>query len=61
MAMAPETPGNTIGTLAYHAIDYDPVDAVFVFITDYTSGRRVWAYRYKTAGSPATMLGSAQR
>jgi hypothetical protein len=34
------------GTLAFHALRYDPVDDVFIFVTDYTSGQRTWAYRY---------------
>lgn len=36
-----------IGTQAYHALDYDPVNNVYLFITDYASGRKVWAYRYR--------------
>jgi hypothetical protein len=38
--------GGTPGSLAFHAIDYDPVNDVFIFLTDYASGRRTWAYRY---------------
>jgi hypothetical protein len=32
------------GSQAYHAIDYDPVDGVFVFVTE---DRHTMAYRYK--------------
>jgi hypothetical protein len=32
------------GSQAFHAIDYDPVDGVFVFVTE---SRRTFAYRYK--------------
>ena len=39
-------PGRKVGTVAFHALDYDPVDNVFIFITDYESGRHTWAYRY---------------
>jgi hypothetical protein len=35
-----------IGTQAFHALAFDPVNNVFVFITDSASGRRTWAYRY---------------
>ena len=38
--------GTPIGTVAFHALDYDPVNNVFIFISDYHSGRRTWAYRY---------------
>ncbi len=40
----------SIGTQAFHAIGFDPIDGVFVFITDGVSGRRTWAYRF---GGPA--------
>ena len=36
-----------IGNVAHHAIEYDPVNNVFVFVTDRASGRRTWAYRYR--------------
>jgi hypothetical protein len=35
-----------IGTQAFHALAFDPVNGVFIFITDSASGRRTWAYRY---------------
>lgn len=41
--------GGKIGTQAYHALDYDPVANVYIFISDYASGFRVWAYRLKAA------------
>lgn len=37
---------STIGTQAFHSIGFDPVDGVYVFITDNASGFRVWAYRF---------------
>jgi hypothetical protein len=37
-----------VGSVAFHALDYDPVNNVFFFISDYESGRRTWAYRYAT-------------
>lgn len=36
----------TPGTMAFHAIAYSDDDNAFVFITDVTSGRHTWAYRY---------------
>ncbi len=44
--VAQSSSSNTVGTLAFHAMAYDPVDQVFLFISDYASGRHVWAYRY---------------
>jgi hypothetical protein len=38
--------GGAPGSLAFHAIDYDPGNNVFVFVTDSVSGRKTWAYRY---------------
>ena len=49
------SPSGTIGTQAFHAIDYDPVNNVFVFITE---ARRTWAYRY--AGSASRVENKAQ-
>ncbi|APR76479.1 Hypothetical protein A7982_01826 [Minicystis rosea] len=46
MAVAPADGGGAVGTVAFHALDYDPVDNVYLFLTDYASGRRTWAYRY---------------
>ncbi len=43
---AQSSSSNSVGTLAFHAMAYDPVDQVFLFISDYPSGRHVWAYRY---------------
>lgn len=43
-----------IGTQAFHAIGFDPVDGVYVFITDGASGRHTWAYRY--GGTVATPM-----
>lgn len=38
--------GGKIGSLAFHCLNYSPVDNVFVFITNSKSGRHTWAYRY---------------
>ncbi len=43
--------GASVGTVAFHALDYDPVNNVYLFITDYDSGFDVWAYRYAQAGN----------
>ncbi|MFT3766132.1 MAG: hypothetical protein QM820_11545 [Minicystis sp.] len=47
MGVAPADGGSPIGTIAFHALDYDPVDNAYIFLTDYASGRRTWAYRYR--------------
>jgi len=39
--------GGTPGYQAFHALAYDPVNNVFIFVTDYESGRRTWAYRHQ--------------
>lgn len=44
--------GRAVGSVAFHALAYDPVDGVFVFISDAASGRRVWAYRFGGAAPP---------
>jgi hypothetical protein len=61
--MRAEPADRRIGTLAFHAIDYDPVDNVFVFITDYDSGRRTWAYRHvgRPSADPAAGTGSPRK
>ena len=46
--MLTQPSGSSVGSQAFHAIDYDPVNNVFIFITE---GRRTWAYRYSSAGS----------
>jgi hypothetical protein len=38
--------GGTPGTQAYHAINYDPVNNVFVFLSVSGADRHTWAYRY---------------
>jgi hypothetical protein len=48
-----EPPGRAVGTLAHQAIDYSPEDNVFIFISDYNSGRHTWAYRYARPASGA--------
>jgi hypothetical protein len=35
-----------IGTIGGGAVAYDPVDNVFVFLTNYSSGSKTWAYRF---------------
>lgn len=39
--------GGTVGSMAFHALAYDPVNNVFVFVTDYPSGQKTWAYRVR--------------
>jgi hypothetical protein len=41
--------GGKIGTQAYHALDYDPIANVYIFISNSASGFRVWAYRFRAA------------
>ncbi len=36
----------SIGTLAFHALAFDSLNGVFIFITDGASGRHTWAYKY---------------
>lgn len=43
--LASSREGASIGTVAFHALDYDPINHVYVFITDEASGRRTWAFR----------------
>jgi hypothetical protein len=50
--------GHAVGTLAFHALAYDPVDGVYLFITDAASGRRTWAYRWRRAAPTAPALPS---
>lgn len=61
LAMRTDPPGGTIGTLAFHEIAFDPVDGVFLFITDAVSGYHVWAYRFAGAppSPPANVPGGA--
>ncbi len=44
--MKTEPPGASVGSVACHCLDYDPVDNVFIFLTSHRSGGRTWAYRY---------------
>lgn len=46
--------GASVGTLAFHALAYDPVNHVFILITDRESGRHTWAYRYAGARRSTT-------
>ncbi len=36
--------GGNPGNMAFHALAYDPINNVFVFVTE---GRETWAYRYR--------------
>ncbi len=45
--IATQPPGASVGSVACHCLDYDPVDNVFIFLTSHRSGARTWAYRYK--------------
>jgi hypothetical protein len=47
--MAAEPRGGAVGTLAFHCLDYDPVNNVFIFLSDLESGGHTWAYRHKKA------------
>jgi hypothetical protein len=51
--------GGPVGTQAFHALDFDPVDGVFLFLTGYDSGSRLWAYRYGS-GTAAPFLGTRE-
>ena len=42
-----------IGTIGGGAIAYDPIDNVFIFLTNYSSGGDTWAYRF--AGGSTTV------
>jgi hypothetical protein len=56
-------PDRPVGSVAFHALDYDPVNNVFFFISDYESGRRTWAYRYGggRAAAPSTAPATGAR
>ena len=47
--------GGPVGTQAFHALDFDPVDGVFLFLTGYDSGSRMWAYRYGSGAAVPTL------
>jgi len=51
--MQTQPAGMSIGSQAFHALDYDPVNNVFFFLTGYNSGSHMWAYRY-AGGSPSS-------
>jgi hypothetical protein len=46
-AMQTSPAGGSVGTLDFHVLNYDPVNNVFIFFTDYNSGNKTWAYRYQ--------------
>jgi hypothetical protein len=39
--------GGSPGSMAFHALGYDPVNNVFIFLDDDAFGKHTWAYRYK--------------
>ena len=39
--------GGTVGDEAFLALGYDPLNNVYIFRTDYNSGSKTWAYRWK--------------
>lgn len=39
--------GASIGTVRHHAIDYDPVNNVFILVTGRTGSLRTWAFRFR--------------
>ena len=47
--------GGPVGTQAFHTLDFDPVDGVFLFLTGYNDGSRMWAYRYGSA-TPSALV-----
>ena len=51
--------GGPIGTQAFHTLDFDPVDGVFLFLTGYNDGSRMWAYRYGSATPAALSIDDA--
>jgi hypothetical protein len=48
--------GPPVGTQAFHCLDFDPVDGVFLFLTEYDSGGRMWAYRYAGGAPPSLSI-----
>jgi hypothetical protein len=46
--------GGTPGDMAYHALSYDRVNNVFIFIDAGTAGRHTWAYRYRRGSGGGT-------
>jgi hypothetical protein len=53
---ASSTEGAKIGTLAFHALDYEPITNLYIFLTDAASGRRTWAYRFTKSEPPGGKL-----
>ena len=41
------TSGSRIGTVRHHAIDYDPVNNVFILVSGRSRSLRTWAYRFR--------------
>ncbi len=48
-----DSSSGAIGTQAFHALAYDYVNSVFIFITDGPSERHTWAYRLGRNGTTA--------
>jgi hypothetical protein len=42
-----EDPEATVGNVHSLALDYDPVDNVFIAVANGAAGKRTWAYRYR--------------
>jgi hypothetical protein len=60
LTMQVQAGGGPVGTQAFHALDFDPVDGVFLFLTEYDSGSRMWAYRYGSGtGLPTLSIDDA--
>lgn len=59
VTMQVQAGGGPVGTQAFHALDFDPVDGVFLFLTEYGSGSRTWAYRYGS-GTPPLPMGASR-
>jgi hypothetical protein len=55
--MQTEPPGLAVGTVAYHALDYDPVNNIFLFVSRKSSGKRTWAYRFTGDSRPGARAG----
>ncbi|MET0552978.1 MAG: Calx-beta domain-containing protein [Vicinamibacteria bacterium] len=55
LTMQVQAGGGPVGTQAFHALDFDPVDGVFLFLTEYDSGSRMWAYRYGSGAAVPTL------
>jgi len=48
------------GTQSFHAIEYDPINNVYIFITDPWSNKRTWVYRYASGNPPELYCGDGK-